>query len=455
MPNKPIYIGLLFEESIYLRGIDDIINLIYKQFPSNTLVIDKYVVEDNSIIIQTILEDFITKYPHGYRITISNTTFVLEKCSKFFNDLKLNVPSFSIGASSSIVKKFTNVLTYAPFNKFEAMSLFLIFKEFQMKNLLILYQENLSTNLDISSLINELEIQAGYLGINIEKDFLRIGKSNYNIKSKTNIVLLADTYFLNQIVTKEFKANIPPQCYISLNSINQDIKDIFGDIPAFVMIPYSIVYNSTTQFVYENITDKLTYYFGAYPLYDILYTLNYFTGLQIDLTIQNYLSVNPYTNSLPAWVYSSSSFDLSLNGLDFGEYNAIYTKDVLVDSDRNLFLKWNNGGTLNTASSFSVFRLLGIIPFYSTKVLYDYLDYFKIYDKCENLILTRFYTNDTIYPYSYQNKKFNTGQYIDNKFIIGYNNSGYFSYLEIVNNVIKPNPQVNITMSKYPIIQYV
>jgi hypothetical protein len=96
MPNKPIYIGLLFDESIYLRGIDDIINLIYKQFPSNTLVIDKYVVEDDPdpIIIQTILEDFITKYPHGDRITISNTTFVLEKCSKFFNDLKINVPSF-------------------------------------------------------------------------------------------------------------------------------------------------------------------------------------------------------------------------------------------------------------------------------------------------------------------------------------------------------------------------
>lgn len=455
MSSKPIYIALIFDLSIYLRGIDDIINLINKQFPKNTLVYEKYIVKNDPIIIQSVLNDFIIKYPQGDRVTISSTTLVLQECSKFFDNLKLNIPSFSIGATSSIIKTLSNVLTYAYFDKYEAMCLYLIFKEYQMKNIKILYQENSSNNLDIHSLINELRVQGGFLGIDVEIDTLIIGKSDYNIKPKTNIVLLGDTDYINQIVNKDFLNRIPPESYVSLSGINEDIKDIFGDIPAFVMIPYSIVYNSSTQFVYQNITDKFTYYFGVYPLYDILYTLNFFTGVQLELTIKNYLSVNPYTNTLPAWVYSSSSFNLQINGLEFAEYNAIYTKDVLVGPDRDIFLKWNNGGTLNTASSFSVFRLIGIVPFYTTKIYYDYLDYFEIYDECGKLVLTRFYTNDTIYPYSYQNKKFNTGQFIDNKFIVSYNQLGYFSYLVVINDLFKPNPQVNLTMSKSPIIQYI
>lgn len=455
MSSKPIYIGLIFNLSIYLRGIDDVVNLINRQFPNNTLVYERYVVNNDPKLIEEVLNDFITKYPSGDRVTISSSTQVLQECSKFFDNLKLNIPSFSIGATSSIVKTLSNVLTYAYFDKYEAMCLYLVFKEFQMKNVKILYQENSSNNLDILSLINELKTQGEFLGIDVEIDILIIGKTDYNIKPKTNIVMLGDTEFINQIVTKDFLNNIPPESYVSLSGINENIKDIFRDIPVFVMIPYSIVYNSSTQFVYENITDKFTYYFGVYPLYDILYTLNFFTGVQLELTIKNYLSVNPYTSTLPAWVYSSSSFNLDVNGLEFAEYNAIYTKDVLVGPNRDLFLKWNNGGTLNTASSFSVFRLLGIVPFYTTKIYYDYEDYFKVYDRCGKLLLTRFYTNDTTYPYSYQNKKFNTGQYIDNKFIVSYNESGYFSYLETMNDLFKPAPIVDITMSKAPIIQYI
>ena len=49
------------------------------------------------------------------------------------------------------------------------MSLFMIFKEFKMKQFKILYQEN-SQDLNIISLINEIEIQGNYLDINIEKE---------------------------------------------------------------------------------------------------------------------------------------------------------------------------------------------------------------------------------------------------------------------------------------------
>jgi hypothetical protein len=451
---KEIFIGLLFTQEIYERGIEDIIFLINKEFPQNTLVFEKYIILDNPISIQDSLHNFILKYPCGDRVTISSSTMVLKECSNFFFNLKINVPSFSIGATSSIVKNLSNVLTYAPYDKYEAMSLFMIFKEFKMKQFKILYQEN-SQDLNIISLINEIEIQGNYLDINIEKEPLKFGKSNYNIKPKTNIIILGDTNYIKQIINLDFLNLIPNDCYISLSGINQNIDDIFGEIPAFVMIPYPIVYNSNTQFVYENIINKFNYYFGVFPLYDILYTLNFFTFLSLNLTLENYLSINPYQDILPAWGYSSASFNLAINGLEFGEYMAIYTKDILIGSNINLFLKWNNGGTLNTSSSFSAFRLLGIIPFYSSKIYYDYLDYFKIYDKCDNLLLTRFYTNDTTYPYNYQNKNFNTGQFIDNKFVFIYNNKEYFSYLEIIDDLNKENPIVNQNMSKYPIIQYI
>lgn len=453
---RPIYIAVLFEEEYYLRGINDTIELIYSQFPLNTLVIEKYIISNNPSEVKLVLQDFITKYPTGERCTISLLTSTLIECSNFFIEQQLNIPSFSIGSTSSIVKSLKNVLTLIPYDKYSVMTLFLTFKEFQMNQIKILYKKKINDSIFIQNFIDEVLIQANYLNITVEVDEFIEGRDDYGIKPKTNLIILCNNEDLTNIyITKNFLNLIPPECYIALSEINQNIGDIFSNIPAFVNLPYPLEYDINTKTVYDNLKNKKNYVIGVYALYDILYKLNFFTNLEIPLTIFNFDETNAFVGTISAWGYTDSSIDLKINGTIYGLYMSVFTKDILINNNLDLFLKYNNGGTYNLKDSYSIFRQCGIVPFYSTKVFYDSADYYEIFNECGNLITTRFMTNISSFPSKNKNLQISYGQNLDCKFILRYTQDGYFNLVEPINNLFGSNPQVNINMSKYPVIQYV
>jgi hypothetical protein len=137
------------------------------------------------------------------------------------------------------------------------------------------------------------------------------------------------------------------------------------------------------------------------------------------------------------------------------EYQNSDIKEIFLLSFSNLFLKYNNGGTYNLKDSYSIFRQCGIVPFYSTKVFYDSADYYEIFNECGNLITTRFMTNISSFPSKNKNLQITYGQNLDCKFILRYTQDDYFNFVEPINNLFGSNPQVNINMSKYPVIQFV
>ncbi len=457
MSKTPIYVALILKnQPLIIQGTNDVISLINKQFPNNFVTIKEYITNGTPAELTTIINDFIALYPDGNRVTVSVTTSILKFLSEYIDNLGLNIPSISFSATSPLVRTFKNVLTYAPIDKYSVMSEFLIYKDYQMEQIKILYEPNTTNDIFFITYIEQIKIQAELLNIKFNVELLEPGKNLYNILPKSLIIILAETSSLTNIfITQEFLNNIPPLSYISLTDTNREIGDIFGNIPAFVLSPYPIDYTSTSTLVYHNLTNKSTNFYTVYTLYDILYSLVFFTGTNLILTLENYLRVNPFQSGVfPAFIAAQSNLDIKINGSEFGLYMSIFTKNSLVLNDNLNFIKYNEGGTLSLPDSNSVFKITGIVSFFNVNIFYGDEDYYKIYDECGNLIVTRFISNITNYPLQ-KNTFINIGQKCSNRFYCKYSENKYFSYLESVSNAFNDSSMVNLTMGKTPNLKVV
>ena len=271
----------------------------------------------------------------------------------------------------------------------------------------------------------------------------------YNIKKHTAIIILCRTEnLINKYITKTFFKSIPKKCYITLTDLNDDCPDIFKDIPSFVLVPTPLDFTITSHLVFENVNasnvkDIKDISYIIYPFYDILFTLNSYSELTTPLTIDNYVKFNPFV-APSAWSVGLT-FDTTINGSHFGTYLAIFTKNVLVDNDINLFKKYNSMEFI-LPESCSLFRTTGIAPFFRTEAWYCEQNYYKVLNKCKKLAFVRFDINST----NYNGKNINTSEFIKNMFMILYDDEKYFTYLKKINN-IDEKQIVNKTMSKKPI----
>ena len=444
--SRNIYVGLFFRENVYMRGLDDVIAYINSEFPGNTLILDKYIVPDSTFVLAA-LNNFLAKYPIGDRITISERTSYLSIITSTLQSLGLDIPSLSMSATSQLVQSMPNCLTYAPFDKYSAMSNFQIFVDYQMKQFKILYEPNTDDDIFYQSYIQYIQIQAGYLGIPVSVDTLEINK-NYNLNTRTSIILLCSTDNLKNIyLTPSFFTQIPNECYISMTDLNDDCGNIFQNIPAFVLAPQPLNYTPTTQNIYNCLTNKNSYNYYVYAFYDVLFTLEFISNTTLSLTLQNYVSVNPFQTIVAAWS-NASAFDLNIRGSVYGKYDGVFTKDVLIGNDLPLFESVNDGGNFNLPESRSLFRTVGIVPFFNSSIYYVNQDYLKIYNEFEELIIVRFDSSIT----NYNNKMIQVSEIVKNRFQLSYNEDGYFSTLNKIFYICDSTEIVNQTMSKKPII---
>ena len=444
-----VYIALIINQNNYpnFSQYNRVINLFNQKYPNNSLVFDKYLTNGTTLETEGVLDDFIEKHPTGKRVAVSITTTILTDCSNYFVRKELDILSISINATSNEISNLTNAITYTPFNQYSVMTMFMTYFDYQMEHVHVLYGE--STNIGLVDFLEQTKKQARLLNLPLEISYLESGKSNYNIKPKSMIITLALTNDLTNIyITPEFLANIPANCYITLTTANTIIRDIFGNIPAFVVYPTNINYTTTTKEVYDVVKDDtFGYDYTSYAFYDVLFVLNDFTANGLQLTKQNYVSVNPYKEIPPAWLLNTSISPI-INSAPYGKYQYTFTKDVIVGNNKNLFLQYYDGGQQQLPDSYSIFKIAGITPNNASLIEYDESIYYEIYDNNNKLVCVKFNSDITNFPIG---KNLNVGKTVQTKFIYKYNDEGYFIKLERLypyNGVI---PQVNSTMSKVPI----
>ena len=445
-----VYIALILNNNISnFSSYDLVISLFNKTYPKNTLVIEEYLIDGSINETDQALDDFINKYPSGKRATISATTAIIIECSKYFIKNNLNILSLSLNATSNILKKEINILTYAPFNQYASINNFLLYKDYQMKHIHVLYQQNTTNDSFLNDYLEQIKIQADLLNISVSVSFLEKGKYNYNIKEESMVIILANTSSLQNIyITSSFIKNFPKNSFIILTDANNDITNIFENIPSMVQTPTNINFTTLSKSVYDAVKNNPSGFdYGVYPLYDILFVLNDFTTNILEITKENYISVNPYGSSPPAWILNSY-LSSSISGSLYGKFQYTFTKDVIIRNDIKLFLKYYDGGQQQLQDSYSIFKIAGITPNNPSLVEYDEANYYEIYDSNNNLVCVKFNSDITNFPIG---KNLNIGKTIQTKFIYKYNDEGYFIKLERLypyNGVI---PKVNSTMSKVPI----
>ena len=451
MAIENVYIALIINKSFTssISSYNDIILLFNETYPMNMLVIEKYLIDGSINEINRSLDNFINKYPSGKRVTISTTSFEIISCSEYFINQGLDILNLSLSATSDILKKYINILTYAPFNQYAVINNFMIYQDYQMKNVHVLYQQNTTNDLFFIDYLNQIQIQTNLLNISVSVSFLEKGKYNYNIKEESMVIILADTFDLKNIyITPNFIKNFPKNSLIILTDMNSIMTDIFENIPSLVQTPTNINYTTLSKSVYDAVKNNPNGFdYTVYILYDILFVLNDFTTNGFEITNENYVSVNPYGSSQPAWLLNSALNPI-INGASYGKYQYTFTKNVIIGNDIKLFLKYYNGGQQQLPDSYSIFKIAGITPNNPSLIEYDDSNYYKIYDNNNQLVSVKFNSDITNFPIG---KNMNVGKTIQTKFIYKYNDEGYFIKLERLypnNSVI---PKVNSKMSKIPI----
>jgi hypothetical protein len=455
-PTENYYIAILFNEGNFYNGLDDVINLIKSEFPTANVIYEVYIVDGTLKQTDDALQNFVTKYPSGQRATISGFTSVLNETALFFEKNNLDIFSLSVNSTSLTTQKLKNVFTYAYFLTKSVSSSFFIIKDYGIKNIVILFDKDSVNKIFLTSYYDTIIKQNNEL-FNLPVITYELDPENVEpvyIPPNSCVYVLADTKDISTIYLNKIKNSFinNTSSYLYFTNLNNDIKDIFDNIPAMVAVLRPNNFTSTTLKVYDNFKNKKTYFFGAYAFYDILYTLNYMQINAIPITKNDYLAANPFGTTLQA--YSNAlGFNASINGFDFGSYDIVFVKDVLINNDVELYDKYNAGGVMRLTDSQSIFKTIGIVPFFSSKIFYVNENYYKIYEN-EVLKYVKFDFNETN---SDDNTIVMISEINECKFIVSFDSeTGLLTKLDkIYDDIEKTNPQVNITMSKYPVLKYI
>ena len=454
-PTENYYIAILFNEGNFYNGLDDVINLIKSEFPTANVIYEVYIVDGTIQQTEDALQNFVTKYPSGQRATISGFTSVLNATALYFKKNNLDIFSLSVNSTSLTTQKLNNVFTYAYYLSKSVSCSFLVIKDYAIKNIVIFFDKNSVNKIFLTSYYDTIIKQNSVLD-NLPVITYELNPENIDplyIPPDSCVYVLADTKDISTIYLNKIKNSFinNTSSYLFFTNLNNDIKDIFDNIPAMVAVLRPNNFTSTTIKVYNNFKNKKTYFFGSYAFYDILYTLNYMQLNAIPITKKDYLGANPFGTTLQA--YSNAlGFNSSINGFDFGYYDIIFVKDVLINGDVDLYDKYNAGGIMRLTDSQSIFKSIGLVPFFSSKIAYLKNNYYKIYEN-EVLKYVKFDANET----NVDNSIIMIANLQECKFIVSFDSeTGLLtSLVKIYDDKEKTNPQVNLTMSKYPVLKYI
>jgi hypothetical protein len=460
VPANTYYIALLFTQTDYDLGIDAVFTFIKSQFPNAHIVYKRYVVDGTIQVTDNALTNFITLYPTGNRVTVSSYTSILNECSLFFTRNKLDILSLSTQSTSSTNYVLPNVLTYGYYNKYFVISSFFVITQYEMTDIVIIYDPNSTNIIFINDLRAEINVQNIALGSPYHITTVSIADLPTTLPNNSCVFLFADTSTIQASVS-DITTSIGTNSYIVMSDINFEMTDIFGSIPALVPIIHPMNFTTTSNTVYNCLPDitKLDYTSSIFPFYDILYTLIYMSNNNISVNKQSYIEANPFIN-IPQAYSNSLLFNSSVNGFTYGQYYWMFTNNCLLNTTTlvNTYNSTNpNDGSIPILpDSQSVFKALGIVPFFATGIFYINADLNIIYDASNPPPADPEYVKYDANVSTVTNGFIAVSELQPCKFIYNKNSAGYLTYIQpIYTDIGKTAPIVDSTMSKVPTILYI
>lgn len=440
----------------YESGITDVIELFQTQYPTSALQIVPYVVQPTQESIDAALNDYLARFPDGInRAILSELTVILLLIAAYL-DMRgiVDVLCVNVTATTNIIQTvpIPYALTYGPPLSTQVRTQMLVIRDYGMTNVHILYQADSPNTEFLTQYRASMVAQCALLNIPTREEVLGTGQS-YTFRENSTILVLADTVALSGFFTQAVLAKIPSSSYLTLTELNFDVGDIFSSVTAFVFLVAPIDYTATSQQVQQVVSSHLIFS-GVYPSYDTFLSLNTLLTLGQSFSVDTYAAVNV---NVPLAYANGSAFDLTRRAIPYGNYDVVFTKNVLLPSPKKLdiFLRCTSGGLgiSSLRDSDSVFRTAGIIPFLSNQYYYLLQDLVYIRQgKKGPLIAIKFDKNITrllLPDGSLSSVEVNIGENIPTRFYdVVDPTTGYFSTLERINQCNVCPPRVDPTMSK-------
>lgn len=453
-------VALLFTAQSYAAGISSVETLFKSQYPTSTLAIVEYIVEITPQSVDAALDDYFSKYPSGNRSTLSELTAILLLIADYLERHGIqDVLCLTVSTTTSVIKQLPYALSYAPPLRLQVMTQMLVIRDYGIKNVQILFQSDSKNTVFVKEYRDSMIAQCSLLNIPTRVSILDPSAETYDFAEESAIVILADTAVLPLYFTPTVLASIPISSYFVLTNLNYDVGDIFYPATAFVFVIAPLNYTSASQQIQSSVESNFVFY-GVYGAYDTLLTLNVLLETGLAFNVHEYTGVSVNTTL----AYSNSgSFDLTFHAIPYGNYDIVFTKDVLLRSPRILdtFLKSTSGGLgiATLRDSYSVFRTAGIVPFFSNGYYYVLQNLIKIRSGTshENLLVVKFDKNfATFHLDNGQEVVVNISEPVPNRFYsVTDPVTGFFSILERIFECAVCPPRVNKTMSKKTALYYI
>lgn len=454
-------VALFFTEGAFITGIRDVNELFHTTYPTSTLITIQYTVEPTAQSIDSALDDYFSRFPDelSNRCILSELTVILVLIATYFerHDIK-NVFCVTVSTTTSVITKIPYALTYAPPLRLQVMTQMFVIREYRMKSVHILYQTDSVNFIFVDEYRESLTKQCHLLHIPVRENALIVGDTSYQFDENSAIIVLADTAVLSRYFTSHVLATVPSSSYIALTNLNSDVGDIFQSVTAIVFVIAPIDYTPTTNLVQSSIKSSFAFY-GVYGAYDTLVTLDSLLTLNKSFNVIDYTTTDV---NVPLSYANGAPFDLTTNSINYGNYDILFSKNVLLSCPRTLevFLTCTSRGLGNSSlrDSYSVFRTAGIIPFFSNGFYYVLQNLSKVYrQEQKTLIAVKFEKNLATFllPDNGKEVDINIAESIPNRFYYRYDDeTGYFSVLERITQCGECPPRVNATMSKKNTILY-
>jgi len=415
-----------------------------------SIALYKYTVSLGTLISS--VDAFLAATSGTDRVIVSETSIILQVIDTYVNvsPYTLGVLCFSLDATSnSLSSSLTSyAITYAPFNQYMVLSLFLILRAYQSASVVLLYDNDPLYAPFVADMSSQVEIQASSLFVPYTS--YALSDPAILIPPNSLVFILASGTRLQEVyVDPVFLSRFPSSSYIMLSDISSDCRDIFRTIPAFVAQIFPADFTTTSEAVYEQCISVITAdnpSTNIYPMFDIIYSLAKWSTTAItSFTMSDYLSYNAFSDIPPSYAYSNN-FDLTKNGPFYGSYMCVFTKNVFFSNTSALYLKNFRGGVPFLPDSQSIFLNVGKVPFFSSEIFFCLNQPFTLRDPCGNVKAVR-NAKDVIQL----NGAFRLSQIelLTLNFVYRYTNDGFFSYLGcafVCCRALAVNPTMSLSM---------
>lgn len=392
MTSTTLFVGVMLSENTMVHGCEAALQLALNDVPDRSVVVQRYPTVNPATVPANADQFLADSAQYPFRTIITESSTLMLAFDRYLNQgqpYSLSLLILDVSASANALTELLsdNAMTYAYFNQYMVASFYMLVRTYRMKRVVVVVDRTEGQySLFVQDLMEQLERQAELLNIPYQSVLLTETFS-IRLMPQTGFYFLVSDDVLNQFLSRHpsYINQFPSSSFVMLSDIANETKDLFGNVPAFVAVPWPLDYTQTSLYLFESIVgDNLQDYlngtrfmvYEVYAMYQIMYCHAMNTTFSIMWTqpysLSAYMSYNSFQGIPPPWLYASA-FDEEKKGPRYGLFHCVLTKNALYvgEKEQIAFKRHFRGGIPLLPNSYSSLFRIGRTGYDVTEVWID------------------------------------------------------------------------------------